>query len=36
MQNGIPLAYNFCEVRYDKTSIWMCKYREEMSVAVVF
>ena len=27
MQNGIPLAYNVCEVKSNKTSIWMCKYR---------
>jgi hypothetical protein len=33
MQNWIPLAYNICEVKSDKN---MYKYREEMSVAIVF
>jgi len=29
MQDGIPVAYNVCEVKLDKTNHWICVQRED-------
>jgi len=36
MQDGIPVAYNVCEVKLDKVNHWICVHREGFPVAMVY
>jgi len=36
MQDGIPVAYNVCEVKLDKVNHWIRVHREGFPVAMVY